>query len=392
MAKRTNGEGTIYKRNDGRWCAAYYVGNKRKFLYGKTQKEVKDKLKKLIKKSEVEGDIEALENKSLEKWILEFLEQYKANELKVTTMTTYMTFYRKHIKGADIGKMGLKEIQTVDLQKFYNKKLADGLSAKTVRHLSVIIREALNQAVRLKYIKSSPQDGVVLPKKEKFTGKTLQQRDVIKLLNEAKYESLYPLIMTAVFTGMRKGEILGLQWKNVDLERGFIKIEKSLCRVADGEDEKGRYRTKVMLLEPKNETSKRTIPISFNLVNILKTHKLCQEEYKKQAMDFYNYEQDLVFANYLGEFMSDREVLREFYNVLDKYEIPRVRFHDLRHTYASLLMENDTDSKVIQELLGHSSISTTLDIYTHLKMDQKRNSVDKMAEMFIDCNDKQIRP
>lgn len=124
------------------------------------------------------------------------------------------------------------------------------------------------------------------------------------------------------------------------------------------------------------------------MVDILEHHRERQEEYKREAIDFYNSELDLVFANYLGGFMSEREVLRGFYTVLDKYEIPRVRFHDLRHTYASLLMESETDSKVIQELLGHSSISTTLDIYTHLKMGQKRSSIDKMAGMFMENSDK----
>lgn len=384
MAKRTNGEGTIYKRSDGRWCAAFYVGNKRKFLYGKSQKEVKEKLKKLIEESELNGELTSLDNLTLSNWIVEFLEEYKRNDLKETTMTTYLTFYRKHIKDSQVGDMELQDIQTVDLQKFYNGKLKEGLSAKTVRHLSVIIREALSQAVCLKYIKSNPHDGVILPKKAKFVGNTLSQADVTKLLNEAKYEPLYPLIMTAILSGMRKGELLGLEWKNVDLENGFIKVEKSLCRVADGEDEKGRHHTKVVLLEPKNETSKRTIPISSQLIDILKRHKKNQKEYIEKAIDFYDYNMDLVFANYQGHFMSEREILRDFYAILDKYEISRVRFHDLRHTYASLLMESETDSKVIQELLGHSSISTTLDIYTHLKLEQKRNSVDKMAGMFIE--------
>lgn len=388
MSKRMNGEGTIYKRADGRWCAAYYVGIKRKFLYGKSQKEVKYKLKALMEEEKNNGQLTDTGSLTLQSWVFQYLKDYKVNEIKASTMNTYMTFYRKHIADSDIGEMELQEIQTNDLQRYYNRKLKEGLSAKTVRHLSVIIREALTQAVRLRYIRNSPQAGVILPKKEKYEGKALSQSDVLKLLKEAEDEPLYPLIMTAIFTGMRKGEILGLQWKNVDLDNGYIKVEKSLCRVADGVDEKGRYRTKVVLLEPKTAASKRIIPITSQLVDILEHHRERQEKYKKEAVDFYNSELDLVFANYLGDFMSEREVLRGFYTVLDKYEIPRVRFHDLRHTYASLLMESETDSKVIQELLGHSSISTTLDIYTHLKMEQKRNSVDKMAGMFVEGDGK----
>lgn len=238
MAKRTNGEGTIYKRADGRWCAAYYAGIKRKFLYGKSQKEVKYKLKALMEEEKENEQLTDTGDLTLQSWVFQYLKDYKVNEIKATTLNTYMTFYRKHIEKSDIGKMELQEIQTNDLQRYYNRKLKDGLSAKTVRHLSVIIREALTQAVRLRYIRNSPQEGVILPKKEKYEGKTLSQSDVLKLLNSAGGEPLYPLIMTAIFTGMRKGEILGLQWKNVDLENGYIKVEKSLCRVADNIDKK----------------------------------------------------------------------------------------------------------------------------------------------------------
>lgn len=383
MAKRMNGEGSIYKRSDGRWCAAYYSGTKRKFLYGKSQKDVKEKLKLFIEEEKNNENLTDIGELTLQSWVYQYLKDYKANEIKASTFNTYMTFYRKHIENSEIGLMDLKAVKTSDLQRYYNQKLKKGLSAKTVRHLSVIIRETLAQAVRLQYIGINPQDAVILPKKEKFVGNTLTKEDVIKLLREAREEALFPLIMTAIFTGMRKGELLGLQWENVDLDNGFISVEKSLCRVADGVDEKGRHRTKVELLEPKTVSSKRRIPINTQLVEILKRHKENQEEYKKETGDFYNCDLDLVFANYLGEFMSEREVLRGFYDVLDKYNIERVRFHDLRHTFASLMMEMQTDSKVIQDILGHSSISTTLDIYTHLKMEQKRNSVEKMAGMFI---------
>ena len=382
MAKRINGEGTIYKRSDGRWCAAYYVGTKRKFLYGRSQKEVKEKLQVLKEKEQDIKELSVIDDLTLSQWVEQYLQQFKSNEIKATTLSTYMAFYRKHIKEDSIGKIRLNDLKTEDLQEFYNDKFLKGLSAKTVRHLSVIIGEALQQAVRLKYIANNPNRNVLLPKKEQFEGKTLSQRDVLILLNEASDETLYPLIMTAIFTGMRKGELLGLQWENVDLKNGYIKVDKSLCRVETEIDKNGRRHTKPVLLEPKTNSSKRLIPISAILNNILVSHQKIQDEYAEKYSDFYNKELDLVFANYSGDFMSSREVLKEFYSVLDKYGIQRVRFHDLRHTYASFLMETETDSKVIQELLGHSSISTTLDIYTHLKIGQKRSSVDKMADLF----------
>jgi integrase len=377
MGKRSNGEGTIFKRSDGRWCGAYYVGNKRKFVYGKTQKMVKERLQQLKQESSEEKQ----DSKTFGNWVLEYLENYKKNDIKESTYGTYLVYYRKHIQNSEIGKKTLEELTTDDLQKYYNKMLQSDLSAKTVRHLSVIINEALRQAVKLRKIKVNVNASVVLPKKIKFEGKTLSKEDVARLADKAKDEELYSLVMTTIFTGMRKGEVLGLTWDCVHLEQGCLDVKKSLCRVVDHMDEKGKMVSKLVLLEPKNKSSIREIPLPDFIVDILRKHRDQQLNHQVEWADIYN-NQNLVFAREDGNFLSPRQVLADYYKMLDKYGIERVRFHDLRHTYASLLMESETDLKVIQELMGHSSISTTMDIYTHLKMEQKRNSVEKMADLF----------
>ena len=377
MGKRSNGEGSIFKRADGRWCAAYYVGKKRKFVYGKTQKAVKERLEQIKQEKKEEIKSEG----TVANWILKYLENYKKNDIKASTYATYLTYYRKHIKQSEIGNKALEDLSTADLQAYYNSMTKLGLSAKTVRHLSVIINEALQQAVRLQKIKTNVNAVVVLPKKERFEGKTLSKEDVEILAEKAKDEALYSLVIVTIFTGMRKGEVLGLTWDNVHLEEKYLEVKKSLCRVNDYLDEKGRTITKLILLEPKNKSSIRKIPLSDFVVDILCKHYEKQKKHQQEWGELYM-DQNLVFAKDDGDFLSPRTVLTDYYKLLDKYGIERVRFHDLRHTYASLLMESETDSKVIQELLGHSSISTTLDIYTHLKMEQKRSSVDKMAGMF----------
>ena len=388
MARRMKGDGSIYKRKDGRWCAAYYVGNSRKFLYGKTQKDVRDKLKQL-KYVTNEGKY-SFSDMTLEKCVYEFLTKYKVNEIKESTYNTYMIFYRKHIKDSNIGNIKIQELVTDDIQGFYNEKMKQGLSATTVRHISVLVREALAHAVRLRYIVHSPHEAVILPKKEQYETSILSVDDVKKLVKMAKYERIYPLIMTALFSGMRKGELLALSWENVDLQKGSIYVRKSLCRVADYQDEKGVYHTKVVLLDPKTKSSKRIIPISNFLIGVLKEHKEKQEDYKNnEAKDFYKADSDIVFANYWGNYMSEREVLNEFYKVLDKYEIPRVRFHDLRHTFTSLMLNSSVNGceninpQIVQEVLGHSSITTTLGTYSHLMKSQKQDSINKLDRLII---------
>lgn len=380
MAKRSNGEGTMYKRADGRWCASMYVGKHRRYVYGKTQQEVKTKLKKIQEEADDLDVIAGETNYTLQSWVEKYLNDYKANDIKATTLSTYYIFYRKHILNSDLGKILLKDITTDDLQKYYNQKLKT-LSAKTVRHISVITREALMQAYRLRYINNNPHEAVILPPKEHYSGATLTKEDVAKILNDAVDEKCYAAVVTAIYTGMRQGELLGLQWSDVNFEEGYIKIENSLCRVDDGIDEKGKHRTKLVLMEPKTASSRRKIPLADPLKGVLLKHKARQEQYKKDASDYYNFDLDLVFPNYLGDFMRGKDLLNEFHKLLEKYGIQKVRFHDLRHTFASLLLQSGTEGKVVQELLGHSSISTTLDIYSHLTMKQKKDSVEKLSEI-----------
>lgn len=185
--KRSNGEGTIFKRADGRWCAAYYDEEptpKRHFVYGKSQKEVKQKLKEKKDDPKISGD----NNLTLQQWVKYYLDNYKKNEVKETTYGAYQELYRKHIENSVIGKTKLRRITTNQLQEFYNDKTAMGYSAKTVRHMYVIINSSLEKAVQLKYIKENSNRPVVLPKKETYKAEILSKEEVKKIITEAKSE------------------------------------------------------------------------------------------------------------------------------------------------------------------------------------------------------------
>ena len=237
MGKRSNGEGTIYKRKDGRWCAACYDENyKRHYVYGKTQAEVKKKLK--LKQNEMP---ESLQYLSMQEWVLEFLENYKKNELKVTTYSSYLYIYRNFIEDSELGKMPLDKITTGILQRYYNEKIGEGYNSKTVREIGTIINSAFNMAVKLKMLSENPNLYTSIPKKVKYEAKVLCKEEVDRIISEAKEEELYPIIVVTVYTGMRKGEVMALKWENVDFEERKIYIKNSLCRVEDEQpDEKGR--------------------------------------------------------------------------------------------------------------------------------------------------------
>ena len=257
MSKRSNGEGTIYKRKNGTWCASYYFttpqGKKRKSVYGKTQKEVREKLKKAqrdVEQQSVTNDRKI----ALSDWVAIWLKEYKRNNLKLTTYQNYELNYDKHIKDSTIGKKNLDTLTGKDFQKFYNEKRKT-LSSRTVRYLHTIINGAMKQAMKEHLIKENVNEAVELPKKEKKEISVMTVDEMKSLLEMFKGSSYYALFLLEMQTGLRKGEILGLHWEDIDFESGKLYVRHKLCRIT-GEDGKA----KLVLMEPKTLTSKRSIP------------------------------------------------------------------------------------------------------------------------------------
>ena len=388
MARRSNGEGSIYKRADGRWCASRYIdyGNgkfKRKYVYGNTQKEVKEKLKELENYHEPK-----VKGMTLFNWLIEWMEEYKKNMLKITTFENYMMYIQAYVKGSEIADIPLEKISTSALQKFYNTKLKGTdsmkkLSRRSVEYLHTIIGSALQQAYKNELIKKNVNEFTVLPKKEQKEIEPLTIEEVERVLQVAKETELYSLILLEIYTGMRKGEILGLQWENVDFEKKVVWVRKNLCRVKNQDENDGR-KTKLILLEPKTKKSIREIPLSNEAVKVLRIHKKKQNEQKMLYRDIYQ-DNDIVFAKADGSFEDPREVLRKFHKILEKAGVRKCRFHDLRHTFASILLNEGESMKVIQELLGHSTITTTMDIYSHVAKETKERSIE-VLERVVNIN------
>jgi len=380
MSKRINGEGSIFKRKDGRWCAAYYDKSeqpKRHFVYGKSQKEVSEKLKQIMLDCEIRSGKEYL----LKDWILEYLTLYKKNELKESTYGTYMMLYRKHLENSDLGKTYLTRLKAADLQRFYNAKVDAGYSSKTIRHMEVIINSALKQAQKEKVIMENPNEFTTLPKRKAYKAEVLTADEVKLLVEKSKHEEIYPIVITAIFTGMRKGEIMGLTWKDsIDFENGRIHVMQSMCRVMQEPDENGVTRATYQLLEPKNATSNRFIPMTDVVREALIMQKKWQEKQRELYGELYE-ENDLVFTKPNGHHISPRDIMDKFHAYLQKYGVTDCRFHDLRHCFASLLLTTGVGMKVTSELLGHSTISTSMNIYAHVYDETKSKALNVLDAM-----------
>lgn len=365
---------------DGRWCAAYYdEAYTRHYIYGRTRAEVKKKLKD--KECNIASQVQdSKETVSLQEWILNYLNNYKKNEIKETTFSSYMGVYHKHIENSKLGKMRLDKVSVECLQKYYSDKIKEGYNSKTVRSIETIINSALEMAVKTRLIQENVNHYTTIPKKIRYEAATLTQEEVKRLLSDAKNDELYPIVITTIYTGMRKGEVMALKWENVDFKERRIYVRHSLCRVVDEEvDSKGHRHARYMLMEPKTKKSVRMIPMLDEVYEALMEQKRRQEIEKEKCKEVYQ-NQGLVFADCMGDFLPQRSFMDKYHDFLEKYNVRNVRFHDLRHTFASLLIEEDVSMKVVQELLGHSTITTSMDIYTHIS-DKKKEEALKLIRV-----------
>lgn len=375
MGKRSNGEGTIFKRSDGRWCAAYFDKEyRRHYVYGKTQKEIKQKLKKKMSEVNVSTKGKGI---TVDEWMVQYLDEYKRNEVKETTYWSYMELYEKHIKKSDIGLSELQSLTSQQLQKFYNDKKEQDYNPKTIRHMYVLINSALDKAMQIKLLNENVNRQTVIPKKEAYTAKVLSAEEVKKILVNAKEDKLYPIIALEIYTGLRKGEIMALKWENISFDQEELHVEGNLCRVVKEINADGSKCYEYKIMEPKTAKSKRVVPLLPGAIEALKMQQAMQAQDKEMYSEIYN-DQGLIFARCDGTFLSQRAFMDKYHAFLKRYGASDVRFHDLRHTFATLLLEAGEEPKAIQELLGHSTYSTTMDIYAHVTKKGKVNAIKRL--------------
>ena len=253
------------------------------------------------------------------------------------------------------------------------------LSRRTVEYIHTIVGSALKQAYKNELIKKNYNDFTVLPRKEKKEIEPLSLEEVQKVLSASENTEMYALLVLEVFTGLRKGEILGLQWHCIDFEDKTLCVKQNLCRVQTVETSDKR-KTELILMKPKTASSYRTLPLSEDVIQVLKQHKKEQNIHKMQYRDVY-YDNDIVFAKPDGNFEDPRELLHKFHAILEKAGVRKVRFHDLRHTFASLLLNEGESMKVIQGLLGHSTITTSMDVYSHVAVKTKEKSIERLEKI-----------
>ena len=322
------------------------------------------------------------EKMTFQQWYKIWLFEFKVNELKSATVARYDVIYRNHIKDHLIGNMKLKDINTITLQSYYNDLIKEGKSEKFLRYLHKAIKPAVKYAKKLHYINYDFTEDITLPKikdnKSDFKAFSKEeQKKFLKVIKTHKYRMQFLL---ALGTGLRIGELTALQWKDIDFEKGTLNIVRAVS---------GAYIPKRLGLKenpekittPKTESSVRVVTIPETILNELKKHKKKQDIQKEKFKEIYE-DKDYIFANEIGEYVLPDTLRKSFSKVLKDNNIRHISFHGLRHTYATRLFEKGVPLKIIQKLLGHSSLEITADIYTHIIEGEKISAVQKLNDLF----------
>jgi integrase len=369
--KRANGEGSISQRPDGRWMARLTVDSgKRKYFYGKTRQEVQRQLVTALRDQQ-QGLPVTGERQTVQQFLTAWLEDTARHRLRPATYRRYESLIRLHAIPT-LGKLVLPKLTPQLLSQLYGAKLAEGLSARTVEFLHRTLHVALRQAVLWGLIVRSPADLVKAPKPKRPPIHPLDHTQARQLLAAVATDPLEALYVLAVMVGMRQGELLGLRWTDVDWDQGRLHVRHTLQWAKGGQ---------WSLAEPKTGHSRRTIRLPASAVQALRSHKARQAE-QRLALGLAWQDHDLVFTNALGRPIDPCGLLHRGYpRLLQRAGLPRIRFHDLRHTYATLALLNGEKPKVVQETLGHASITLTMDTYSHVLPDMQDDAAARMERL-----------
>ena len=383
MAKRRpQGDGTIRKRSDGRWEARIIIGHKNdgspmyKSAFAKTQKSALKQLHQLL---DLYRDVDLTEEcrMTLGEWMDKWMDEYMIFTIKENTIKGYRSQIDHQIKPF-IGHKQLASLTTADIQKFYNKIKKEGrvhphpihghvLSDSMVRKIHMMLHEAMEVAVRERYIVRNPTDNTTIPKKTTTEKQVLDDSQLNRFLEAIQGEPYWhDFFYVEVMTGLRRGEICGIKWSDIDFNEGTLCIKRSVSTKEGGG---------VSVGETKTDAGVRTIIMPPSVATLL---------WKKRS-DAIN---EWVFPHYTNpsDPLHPSSAYKKLKTLLKRLELPLLRFHDLRHTFATQATDGGVDPKTLAGILGHTDASFTLDTYTHVTSDMQRGAsaiVNNMMQQFL---------
>lgn len=367
MTKNANGEGSVYRRKDGRYVAALTLPDgTRRYWYGHTREEAHQQLTEALGKLHRNLPLPA-NQLALGPFLTSWLENVVKPKVRPRTYDRYESILRVHLIPA-LGKTRLTKLTPQQVQGLVTKLLNDGLAPRTVAQIRTVLSYALNQALKWGAISRNVAALVDNPRAERPKIKAFNPEEARRFLEAVRGDHWEALYTVAVCLGLRQGEALGLSWQDVSLDAGLLHVRKALSK---------KDKT---LVEPKSKSGRRTIALPPMIISSLRAHHARQLEQRLKAGDRWR-DMGLVFTTGIGTPVDHRALSREFHALLEAAGLPRLRFHDLRHSCASLLLAQNVHPKVVMEILGHSQISVTLDTYSHVIPSLQEEAMSKMDRL-----------
>lgn len=382
MSRRGKGEGSLFQRKDGRWTAQLTLEDgTQKVAYRKTRAEAHKALQQMLRDQE-QGILATGPQQTMKHFMEYWLEEVHRPSIRSSSYANYRSILDKHIIPA-LGHIQVQKLTVQHLQKFYASKLKEGLSPKTVKVYHAVLHNALSHAVYINLVPRNVSDLATksLPKQTRYEIQPLTMEQAKELLEKVCGHHLETLLILAVTTGMRRGELLALRWQDVDFENKCLQVCRSVRREA---------KIGLHVNEPKTKAGRRKVVLSPFLVDVLKQHRIQQLEARLQAGAAWE-DHGLVFCTKRGRFIDPTYMLVMFKKLLSQIGLPRMRFHDLRHSAATLLLAMGVHVKVVQELLGHSNITTTLGTYAHVLPTMQQDAMNKISNLFNQLDNESVQ-
>jgi integrase len=372
--QKGNGAGTVYPHKNKEGKVIGYRGSyfgpdgKRRYVSAKTKGEAERALRRVMTDAE-RGLVFESGTITVEEYLNRWLTDSVQGTVRATTFERYEQITRKHIV-PEIGRVKLKALTPAHVRGLYREKLEGGLSPRTVQYVHVTLHKALKQAVRDGLIPRNATEAVKPPQVRREEIRPLTPEQVKVLFEAARGDRLEALYVLAVTTGLRQGELLGLKWDDVDMQAETLQVRRTLTRAKGGP----------VLSAPKTKGSRRTVKLSQTALEALRRHLARQLEEIDRVGSLWR-ENGLIFASEIGEPLSRQYVTaHRFKPLLKRAGLPEIRFHDLRHTCATLLLSKNVNPKIVSEMLGHATIAITLDTYSHVLPTMQESAAKAMED------------
>ena len=370
MANSNYGEGSVFQRKDGRWVAQLKMENgKKRQVYRKSEKEANTALRKMLREKE-QGVLVPGSRQTVFAYLDDWLEKDHRHRVRIGTYANYRINLDTHIAPA-LGHIQLQKLTWEQVQSFYDRLIEDGLSPGTIKIIHGFLSRGLKTAVKRGLVARNVCDLVSRPSLSRHKVVPLTEEQARRLLDVVSGQMLEGLITLALSTGMREGELLALHWGDINLDDASLQVQHTIQRISGHG---------LIESEAKKLGRRRKIMLPAFVAESLKRHRVQQLEQRIKMGDKW-VKDDFVFSNRYGGYKDANQLRLEFYRLLKVANLPLIRFHDC-HSAATILLGMGVHPKIVQELLGHSNIGTTMDIYSHVLPSMQKEAMGKLDTLF----------